>query len=57
MLEESIMTLCPIALVASCRQCPAFKVCPGKSLIGDYKPDGQADTADKPSGKPADGEH
>lgn len=29
------MTLCPIALVASCKQCPAFGVCPLKSVIGD----------------------
>jgi hypothetical protein len=33
------MTLCPIAIVASCKQCPAFKVCPLKNVIGDYKPD------------------
>jgi hypothetical protein len=31
------MTLCPIALVAGCEKCPAFKVCPLKSVIGDYK--------------------
>ena len=33
------MTLCPIAIVSSCRKCPLFKVCPLKSAIGDYKPD------------------
>ena len=33
------MTLCPIALVAGCKKCPAFAVCPLKSVIGDYKPD------------------
>jgi hypothetical protein len=33
------MTLCPIAIVASCRQCPAFKVCPLKSVIGDLPKD------------------
>ena len=32
------MTLCPIALVAGCQKCPAFKVCPLKGVIGDYKP-------------------
>jgi len=37
--EESKMTLCPIALVAGCRKCPAFSVCPLKGVIGDYKPD------------------
>jgi hypothetical protein len=31
------MTLCPIALVVGCRKCPAFTVCPVKSVIGDYK--------------------
>jgi len=33
------MTLCPIALVAGCKKCPAFNVCPLKGVIGDYKPD------------------
>lgn len=34
------MTLCPIALAVGCRKCPAFKACPLKSVIGDYrKPD------------------
>jgi hypothetical protein len=32
------MTLCPIALAVGCQKCPAFKVCPLKSVIGDYKP-------------------
>ena len=31
------MTLCPIALVAGCRKCPAFTACPLKGVIGDYK--------------------
>jgi len=35
--EGSKMTLCPIALVAGCKKCPAFTVCPLKSIIGDYK--------------------
>ena len=42
------MTLCPIAIVAGCKKCPAFNACPLKGVIGDYKPDGAA----KP---PADG--
>jgi len=29
------MTLCPIAIVAGCKKCPAFRVCPVKSVIGD----------------------
>jgi hypothetical protein len=31
------MTLCPIALAVGCKKCPAFNVCPLKSVIGDYK--------------------
>lgn len=29
------MTLCPIALAVGCQKCPAFKICPAKTLIGD----------------------
>lgn len=29
------MTLCPIAIVAGCQKCPAFKICPLKGVIGD----------------------
>lgn len=29
------MTLCPIALVAGCQKCPAFNICPLKTVIGD----------------------
>jgi len=32
---DPAMTLCPIALVASCAKCPAYKVCPLKTVIGD----------------------
>ncbi|MFN0160051.1 MAG: hypothetical protein ACKVQQ_02410 [Burkholderiales bacterium] len=38
------MTLCPIAIVAGCAKCPAFSVCPLKSVIGN---------APKPGDKPA----
>jgi hypothetical protein len=31
------MVLCPIALVAGCKKCPAFAICPLKTTIGDYK--------------------
>lgn len=31
------MTLCPIALAVGCRKCPAFTVCPLKSVIGDHQ--------------------
>ena len=46
------MTLCPIALVAGCRKCPAFKVCPLKGVIGDYKPDEAEPQAAQEPGKP-----
>jgi hypothetical protein len=29
------MTLCPIAVVVGCQKCPAFKICPLKTLLGD----------------------
>jgi hypothetical protein len=31
------MTLCPVALLAGCKKCPAFTVCPLKGVIGDYQ--------------------
>ncbi len=34
------MVLCPVALAVGCRKCPVFAVCPLKSTIGDYVPDG-----------------
>jgi hypothetical protein len=42
------MTLCPIAIVVGCKKCPAFAVCPLKSVIGDYK---KQDEAQQESGK------
>lgn len=36
------MTLCPIALAAGCRKCPAFSICPLKSVIGDQPKAGTA---------------
>jgi hypothetical protein len=29
------MTLCPIALLVGCKKCPAFAICPLKTMIGD----------------------
>jgi len=31
------MTLCPVALAVGCKSCPLVSICPGKSVIGDYK--------------------
>jgi len=29
------MTLCPIAIAVGCKKCPAFGVCPLKTVLGD----------------------
>ncbi len=42
------MTVCPIAIVAGCRKCPAFSVCPLKTVLGD-----QPKAGDKPGAKQA----
>ena len=36
------MTLCPIAIAAGCRKCPAFGICPLKGVIGDYRKEDDA---------------
>ena len=36
------MTLCPVALAVGCKKCPAFAVCPLKSVIGDQRKDDDA---------------
>ena len=41
-LLENPMTLCPIALAAGCRKCPAFGICPLKGVIGDYRKEDDA---------------
>jgi hypothetical protein len=47
------MTLCPIAVVAGCRKCPAYSICPLKGALGDYKPDAdRQDAKPKSSGRP-----
>jgi hypothetical protein len=42
------MTLCPIALAAGCKKCPAFSICPLKGVIGDHKPTPPAAPAPPP---------
>jgi hypothetical protein len=29
------MTVCPIAIAVGCKKCPAFSVCPLKTVLGD----------------------
>ena len=31
------MTLCPGALMIGCKNCPIVKMCPAKTIIGNYK--------------------
>jgi len=47
------VVLCPIALAVGCKKCPAFPVCPVKTVIGDYRPDEHPprDAASKPTRK------
>jgi hypothetical protein len=47
------MTLCPIALAAGCKKCPAFSVCPLKGVIGDYDKDAEAKKTAAKSKPPA----
>jgi hypothetical protein len=47
------MTVCPIAIVAGCKKCPAFSVCPLKTVLGDQPKAGDTPAAKKgtPAGK------
>lgn len=47
------MTLCPIAVVAGCAKCPAFKLCPLKTVLGDQRsaPAPEAPPKDAPKAK------
>ncbi|HEX4475948.1 MAG TPA: hypothetical protein VH142_12775 [Polyangiaceae bacterium] len=38
------MTLCPIALAVGCKKCPAFSVCPLKTVLGDQKAEAPNDS-------------
>ena len=37
------MTVCPIAIAVGCKKCPAFSVCPLKSVLGDQPSKPEAD--------------
>lgn len=43
------MTVCPIAIVAGCKKCPAFSICPLKGVIGDQPKADEKKAAAKPS--------
>jgi hypothetical protein len=42
--EEIEMTLCPVALTAGCKKCPAVQFCMVKTIIGDYEKPGESET-------------
>ena len=42
------MTLCPIALAVGCAKCPAFSVCPLKTVIGDVPKSADKKPVDTP---------
>ena len=45
------MTLCPIALMATCNKCPAVGICPLKEVLGDHNPENPATAANDASVK------
>jgi hypothetical protein len=45
------MTICPIAIAVGCKKCPAFSVCPLKSVIGDQKKEDDNKPAATPKNK------
>ena len=44
------MTICPIAIAVGCQKCPAFSICPLKSVLGDQKKDSSVPTRVDPPG-------
>jgi len=43
------MTVCPIAIVTGCKKCLAFRVCPFKTVLGDYRPEAEKKAKNKTS--------
>ena len=41
------MTVCPIAVVAGCEKCPALRICPLKTVLGNYQPEAKKGAAGK----------
>ena len=31
------MVICPVAIAIGCQKCPIVRVCPAKSIIGNYR--------------------
>jgi hypothetical protein len=47
------MVVCPVAIAVGCARCPAFKVCPAKKLLGNWRPDADATQPLPPAGRAA----
>jgi hypothetical protein len=41
------MTICPVAIAASCEKCPIVNMCPGKTIIGDYPKEEKSESKEK----------
>jgi hypothetical protein len=46
----TVMTLCPIAIAVGCKKCPAFSICPLKTVIGDAPPKAEETRANSKAG-------
>ncbi len=46
------MTICPVAIAVGCQKCPALKLCPLKSLLGDQPKAPSASPVAVPRRKP-----
>ena len=42
------MTACPIAIFSGCKKCPVFRICPLKTVLGDYRPEDEQKSGSKP---------
>jgi hypothetical protein len=42
------MILCPVALAIGCKKCGIVRICPVKTIIGDYKPEKAAGSTPRP---------
>ena len=49
------MILCPIAIAVGCKRCPAFTVCPLKSVIGNYRKEEETQTKGQANAAKRDG--
>jgi len=45
------MTVCPIAIVAGCKKCPAVSICPLKTVLGDVPRPGTTPDRQPPTEK------